>query len=263
MRRGSLFFGTMLILVGTFFLLDSFDVINVNVWGLLFPGFLIAAGLWTLLGLIGGRGGKIETEAVSIPLEGAERARIKVRHGAGRLRVSSGADADNVMSGTFDGGLDYQAHKSGDSLEVEMRVPQSVFDFFPSGQGLNWSVELNSHTELSLDVEGGANEARLDLTDLKVTEFVMKTGASATEITMPANASHTRAKIESGLGSMKIRFPMGVAGKIQTEGGMASISVDSSRFPRSGSVYMSADYDEAENKVDLSVKTGLGSVEIE
>ena len=190
-------------------------------------------------------------------------ARIKVRHGAGRLRVSSGADADNVMSGTFGGGLDYQAHKSGDSLEVEMRVPEDVFDFFRRGRGLNWSVELNSHTELSLDVEGGANEARLDLTDLKVTEFVMKTGASATEITMPANAGHTKANVESGIASMKIRFPMGVAGKIRTEGGMASISVDSSRFPRSGSVYMSADYDEAENKVDLSVKTGLGSVEIE
>jgi hypothetical protein len=262
MRRGSLFFGSMLILAGTIFLLDSLDVINVNVWRLLFPGFLIAAGLWTLLGLIG-RKGRVETEAVSIPLEGAERARIKLQHGAGRLRVSSGADADNVMSGTFDGGLDYQAHKSGDNLEVDMRVPHGVFDFFPSGRGLNWSVKLNSNIELSLDVEGGANEARLDLTDLKVTEIVMKTGASATEITMPANAGHTEAKIESGLGSMKIRFPMGVAGKIRTEGGLASISVDSSRFPRSGSVYMSADYDEAENKVELSVKTGLGSVEIE
>ncbi len=262
MRRGSLFFGTMLVLVGTFFLLDSLDIINVDVWGLLFPGFLIAAGLWTLLGLIGSKG-RVETEAVSIPLEGAERARIKLQHGAGRLRVSSGADADNVMSGTFDGGLDYQAHKSGDSLEVEMKGPQDVFDVFSSGRGLNWSIELNSQTELSLDVQGGANEARLDLTDLKVTEFVMKTGASTTEITMPANAGFTKAKVESGLGSMKIRFPLGVAGKIRTESGLASVSIDGSRFPRSGSVYMSADYDEAENKVDLSLNTGVGSVEVE
>jgi predicted membrane protein len=102
----------------------------------------------------------------------------------------------------------------------------------------------------------------LDLTDLKVIEFVMKTGASTTEITMPANAGYTKAKVESGLGSMKIRFPLGVAGKIRTESGLASVSIDGSRFPRSGSVYISADYDEAENKVDLSLNTGVGSVEV-
>jgi hypothetical protein len=166
------------------------------------------------------------------------------------------------MTGTFEGGLDHQSRKSGDSLEVEMRVPSAVFGLVPGIVRMDWDVQLDDQVELSLDVGGGANEAKLDLSDLKVTSFVMKTGASGTEITMPANAGYTKAKVESGAASMSIRFPDGVAGSIHATGGLAEISVDSQRFPRSGDTYKSADYDTADNKIDLRVQTGLGSVNI-
>jgi hypothetical protein len=61
---------------------------------------------------------------------------------------------------------------------------------------------------------------------------------------------------------VRIRFPDGVAGSIQATGDLADISVDSQRFPRSGDTYKSAGYDEAENKIDLRVKTDVGSVKI-
>jgi hypothetical protein len=170
-----MFWGTLLVLAGVFFLLDSLNIININVWGLIWPFFLISAGLWFLLGRRGRWGwGRAETETVSIPLEGAQNAQIKIRHGAGRLRVGSGAEAGSLMTGTFDGGLDHQSRKSGGSLDVEMRVPSNVFNFIPGTLGMDWSVELNNQVELSLDVGGGANETVLDLSDLKVTNFVMK-----------------------------------------------------------------------------------------
>jgi hypothetical protein len=261
MRRGSLFWGTLLILAGLFFLLDSLNILDINVWGLIWPFFLISVGVWFLLGRRAGWGGG-ESESVSIPLEGAQRAHIKMRHGAGLLRVGSGAGADSLMTGTFDGGLDHQSRRSGDRLDVEMRVPTRVFGFLPGTVRLDWSVELNNQVDLSLDVGGGANEAKLDLSELKITNFVMKTGASGTEITMPAMAGHTKAKVESGVASVIIRIPDGVGGNIQAKGDLADISVDTQRFPRSGDTYKSTDYDEAENKIDLHVKTDVGSVKI-
>jgi hypothetical protein len=261
MRRGSLFWGTLLILAGVFFLLDSLNIVNINVWGLIWPFFLISVGVWFLLGRRASWGG-VESESVSIPLEGAQRAHMKMRHGAGVLRIGSGAEPGSLMTGTFEGGLDHQSRKSGDSLEVEIRVPRNVFNFFPGTLGMDWSVKLNNQVELSLDVGGGANEAKLDLSDLKVTNLVMKTGASGTEITMPAKAGHTKARVESGVASVTISFPDGVAGSIQARGDLADISVDTQRFPRSGDTYKSANYDEAENKIDLHVKTDVGSVKI-
>jgi hypothetical protein len=38
--------------------------------------------------------------------------------------------------------------------------------------------------------------------------------------------------------------------------------VDSQRFPMMGDAYQSADYNEAQNKLDLDLETGVGSVDI-
>lgn len=261
MRRGGLFWGTILILGGGLLLLDNLELINVDVWELAWPLFLIAIGVWTLFGRTS-RGRRGVSESISIPLEGAGQARIKMRHGAGRLSVRAGTGGDEAVSGTFVGGLDYNSHLSGDRLEVDMRVQREFIGWFPFREGNNWSVSLNDQIPLSLDVEVGANESDFDLSGLKVTEVRMRTGASATELTLPAKAGHTRANVKAGIASVRIRIPDGVAARIKVGGGVSSVNVDGSRFPRSGDVYRSADYDTAENKVDLDVETGVGSLEI-
>jgi hypothetical protein len=43
---------------------------------------------------------------------------------------------------------------------------------------------------------------------------------------------------------------------------MADIQVNKSRFPRVGGVYQSEDYATAENKVDIDIETGVGSISV-
>jgi hypothetical protein len=267
MRRSSLFWGGILILVGALLLLNNLGILDVNIWSLIWPLFLIALGLWLLWGILAGPR-LAEAEEVTIPLEGAERARVRVRHGAGRLHISAGAGPGELAAGTFGGGLDYRVKREGDTLDVEMRVPAGVFPGFAFpwmwGRGgmLDWSLGLNGEIPLSLELEAGANDMRLDLADLRVTDLRLQTGASATDLMLPANAGHTRAEIRSGAASVTIRVPSGVAARIRVKGGLAGITVDKSRFPRRGDVYQSADYDTAPNKVDVDVETGVGSIDV-
>ena len=121
---------------------------------------------------------------------------------------------------------------------------------------------LNKEVLLSLDVETGASDTRLDLTDLRVIDLQMKTGASATHLTLPAHAGHTRARISSGVSAVNVRVPSGVAARIRVQSGLAGVSVDRSRFPRSGGVYQSPDYDAAENKAEIHIDTGVGAVDV-
>jgi hypothetical protein len=44
--------------------------------------------------------------------------------------------------------------------------------------------------------------------------------------------------------------------------GLGSIQVDESRFPRMGDGYQSTDYATAENRVDLDIQGGVGSVHV-
>jgi hypothetical protein len=134
--------------------------------------------------------------------------------------------------------------------------------FWSPGYTLDWSFSLNRSVPITLEMETGANESRIDLSELMVTDLRLKSGASSTEVTLPANAGFTRVQISSGAAEMKVNVPTGVAARVRYRGGLSSINVDPNRFPRFGDVYQSADYDTAPNKAEIDVEMGVGSVTI-
>jgi hypothetical protein len=262
MRRGTLFWGFLLIVFGLVLLLDNLGLLgNIDIWSLLWPLFLIALGGWILLGTIFRRAP--EREHASISLEGAQSARIRVRHGAGRVEVYAGTGLGVLAEGDFTGGLEHSSRLKGNVLEVKMNPPENIFPFtWSPGTTLDWSFGLSRDIPLALDYETGASETRLNLGELRLTELRLKTGASSTSIDLPANAGHTRVFVESGAASVNITVPEGVAARIQTRGGLSSIQVDTQRFPQVGGVYQSMDYETSANKVEMDIQIGVGSVNI-
>jgi hypothetical protein len=269
MRRGNWFWGVFLILLGGLFLLNTVGLLDVNVWGLIWPILLILVGVWFLLAVFIAPKERV-SEAGSIPLEGAQRAKIRFHHGAGRLTVRSGAEPGQLVTGTFVGGLDYKARVVGDELNVEMS-PRDRFVFptvitpwlWRGGGGmLDWEVELAEDIPLEIRLNTGANEARLDLRDLKVTDLRLEVGASSNEVILPDDAGHTHVRASAGAASLNFLVPEGVAARIWITGGLMGASVDRNRFPRTGKYYQSPDYDTAENKVDMTLEMGAGSLSV-
>jgi hypothetical protein len=264
MRRSGLFWGVILLLFGLLLLLSNLGIIAINVWGAVWAVVLIALGVGILWGIFVGSSAA-EGEEVTIPLEGADSARVRVRHGAGRLRVSAGAAPDALVEGTFTSGLAYRSRRRGEELDVDMSPRSVPFFMAPwnwGRQGLGWTFSLNGAIPLALSFETGAGEARLDLSELRVTDLRLQTGASSVHVTLPAHAGHTQARIEAGAASVSIRVPTDVAAQVRFEGGLASVDVDRNRFPREGGVYRSPDYDTAQNKVDIEVRAGVGSFDV-
>jgi hypothetical protein len=265
MNRQSAFWGLLLILIGVLFIFGN--LLQIDVWGLVWPIVLILLGAWIVWGVISGQQPR-ETEVMAIPLDGASRARVHLRHGAGRLTLGPGVEEGELLSGSFDGGVDHQSHREGDGLDVKIRVPVGDWSLFATPWtrwqrgGLEWRVALNGSIPLDLDLGTGASESRLDLRELQVTSLRLNTGASATELTLPAHAGFTEARLRSGAASLNVWVPEGVAARIRASGGLAEIAVDRERFPRQGSFYQSPDYETAVNRVDLDIETGVGSVRV-
>jgi hypothetical protein len=263
MKSGSLFWAVVLILVGVVLLLGNLGVIAVT-WGLIWPLVLIAFGVWILWGGLFAPSsvGVVED---SIPLESATSARVRINHGAGRLRIGAGAAAGDLVSGAFGGGLDKRILHDGDRLDVRLGVPGHGFPFAPwhwARGAFDWTASFNRDVALELRLETGASDNHLDLRELRVTDLRLQTGASATVLRLPAAAGQTRARIEAGAASVEIHVPDGVAARIRTQAGLATIKVDTSRFPRTGDEYRSPDYGAAANCVDLQIEAGVGSVEV-
>ena len=234
-------------------------------WNLLWPAFLILLGLFFLWGTLFGRRTPAGKE-VLIPADGVEKAKVQFNHGAGRLTIAGGAAPSNLIEGTFSNGVDYNTRQDGGLLSIDLKIPSNSFLFFPfswgAGYGHDWNVRLNPDVRLGVDLRTGANDARLDLSDLQVTDLRLQTGASSTEVNLPSHAGYTRVEVESGAASVSLRVPANVAARIQASGGLSEIKVNPSRFPRLGNGYQSAEYDTAANKADILIETGVGSVRI-
>src|SRR3990170_3481178 len=247
--------------------MGSLGWIRVDFWRVFFPLLLILLGTLTLWTVVN-RSGAPEQVELQVPLETARGARLRFRFGAGRLRIGAGAHADHLLELSARGGARTSAKMDGDQKAVEVWVPTEFFGDvlapwkWYGGEPPRWDGRLRGAVPLQLDFEIGACEAEVDLTDLLVREFRLATGASSTLVRMPAAAGETRARIAAGAASVKIVIPSGVAARVVTQTGLGEVKVDGRRFPRNGSIFESADYSSAKNKVDLSVEAGAASVEI-
>lgn len=259
MRRSGIFWGLALIVFGAALLLDNLNLLPFRVWSILWPVLLIALGVWILWGRFGPRSaGSVET--VSLPLEGAGQARLRLRHGAGRLEAGGGANPGELLAGAFGGGVERQVNRIGDALDVELRVPEGAWTWGPWSwdRMMDWSIRLSPEVPLALDLNTGAGETRLDLSGLRVTDLSLKTGASSTEIMLPAAAGHTTVKVEAGAASVVLRVPEGVAARIDAGAAAGAVDVDQSRFPGN----QSPDFATAANRVEIHARVGAGSLAV-
>ena len=245
--------GIVIVLVGAFFMLRDLDIVESDfVW----PGILIIAGFLLISGSL--KRGSIETSSIDVPLVGATRARVRIDHGGGELRIGSlSATTPSLCLGTV-GAVEQRVNRSRDRLDVSLR--QRHRSWFRS-LGREFRVDFNPGVELELDLHTGATDSRLDLSHLLVTSFELKTGASSTVVTVPERGT-TRASVDAGAASVEFRVPPAVAARITADTGLADVDIDTSRFLPSGGGYESPDYSTAVNRLELRIKGGVANFKV-
>jgi hypothetical protein len=260
MRRQEIFWGVVLLIGGILLLVGN--LLEVNVWQLLWPLFLIVLGGWVLWGTLTGPK-HVESETLSLPLEDARRALVHLKYGAGELRVEGPAEPGVLASGTFGGGVRHNLQRRGDALDLELRSPANIWAWPWMPHERRWSLRLAPDLDLEMEVESGASDTWLDLTELRVNRLQIETGASATKVLLPADVREMQVEVDAGAASVDLKVPDGVAARIRTEVGLASVSINQERFPRQGTGrYQAPDYETATRRVDIKLEGGVGSLSV-
>jgi len=261
MRRGDIFWGGILVILGGLFLLQANGMLS-DVFGWFWPLFLVLLGAWILAGRFLPGWASDRGEQFSIDLQGATQLALEFDHGAGSVHVGGGAPAGVAVTGTQASGMDMKSHLVGDKLEVKIDAGPTFIPFLGPDSG-TWNFKLNQDVPLTLDVDAGASHMEFDLTDLKVTHISVDTGASSLQIKLPARAGNTLVDIESGAANLDLNIPQGVAARLRVRQGASSIDIDQTRFPlRDGGLYQSADYDVAANKVEINLDGGANTLKV-
>lgn len=265
MSRDNLFWGLLLLVAGAILLGNNLGYFSFDI-RLLWPLVIILLGVYILIGRSLYSSKEFEAKEISVPLNGAAEANIRIEHGAGSLRISGAAKNGNVLSGRFHNAF-VTSDKSGSKLNVRLKPDfnHGFVWFFPwnwDNRGHEWDFALTPDVPLTLDIDTGASHNKIDLSTVKLDKLDLDTGASSTRITLPEKGGHSRVEISSGAASMEISIPKGVAADIRVESGLADINIDQSRFPRSGKHYISPTMTLQPTRSTCAWKTGMSSVKI-
>jgi len=260
MKRNNIFWGGVLILLGTLFLLQTQNIIP-SIFPYLWPLALILIGGWMILNVYW-RPAQSEQETFSIPLNEAKSIKYKFSHGAGQIEIKDGAPTGQALVGSSAAGMNTSSQLDGDRLNVKVEAGASFVPFVGPENGI-FRFQLAQGIPVMLNIETGASQLDLDLKDVLATDIRLQTGASNSNVTLPAHgASHL--DLEAGAASISIRVPEGVAARIRVKEGLTSLNVNTNRFPQLDSrLYQSPNFDSATDRTEINIEAGLGSFSVQ
>lgn len=194
-------------------------------------------------------------------------AQLDIESGAAVLVVDSlSADSGDLVQSTFErmssgSGLSQNFQKEEGVGKVRLATPRQSWKTWGMTQQ-KWRMFLSPLIPLELNLKAGAGETRLVLTDLQISRLLLEIGASRVTVNLPATG-RTEAVIHAGVADLLVTVPEGVAVRVHMSSAIASVDIDEIRFPKSGDYYLSADFANSPNRVDLEIDAGVAKVKVQ
>ena len=200
------------------------------------------------------------------PVKGVESVTVRLEVGTAGLDVRSLSDSSNLL----EAGIDYDGRRTrvdytADTNDAQASIllkseSRAVWLPFFKPFSEDWRVRLSREVPLALQVTAGVSNANLDLQGLRLTELQLNAGVGDVHVALPDQGSY-QVVAHGGVGSLTIDVPPGVEARIRLDGGLGSANI-AQRFERQERYYVSEGYASAQNRVDIHIDGGVGSVTI-
>jgi len=270
-----LVFGLVLLVVGAALLLQNTGALDVD-WNLLWPLLLIGVGVivlaaallgprrepwqgapgdgaswgdgsWTVSPSGGGRGSG--ATSLSIPADGAQRLELALRLGAGRYRLAGGAAA-LVDVAANEPSIESLVDRAGDVARVRLSPSVERWGWTWRG-GYEWQIGVARDVPTVLDVQAGAGDFLLDLSEVWLESGSVSVGAAELRVVLPHPRGDVAIRVEGGAAQLTFQVPPGVEARVTTTGLLST----SGRPETPG-------YAAASDRVTVSVTGGIAAVRV-
>lgn len=293
-NTGSIFWGTLLVLIGTLFLLDNLNVLQVNfanIWQL-WPVLIIGAGL-SLLSLKGWVGALVSfvaaavllglvtfavvenpwypglrsvatqstTESVSVG-SAAKKMEVSINTGAATIDLGSSQDEKGVTVTQKSNGLELvkstEVKDGTQRTSFESKLPKGMWF---GGVKNDMNVTLTRSVATSLKIDTGATTVKGDLSQVRLTLLDIDAGASTIDVKLGSLELRQEIKIEAGVSSIVLHVPKQVGLRIDSDDGLSSTQFEGVSKV-SDSVHESDGFDSAEKQITVRADIGVSKFEI-
>ncbi|MDD5367900.1 MAG: toast rack family protein [Anaerolineaceae bacterium] len=216
--------------------------------------------------------GKVLTDNLSEPLNGATAAKVAINAGPGNLAIDKLTGGEQLLvSGT----LQYTQNQSQPTRTLNSSNTQAILTLkrgdtgrtgfrFPwdacKGGAYDWSIHLNPTLPLDITAQSEGGNVKLDLAGLTVTHLLAENGGGNMDVVLPDEAANLNATVKTGAGNVTVSISGNVAARIHATSGLGKVIVDPQFTKLDANIYQSSDYDAAEKKIELTLSSGAGNV---
>ncbi len=215
---------------------------------------------------------KILTYTLTEPLCGATAAKVDIDTGDGNMIVDKLTNGEQLLAG---GALQYLESqgapihtmdtssspaaltlKSGGGGQPWFRLPWSACN-----GATVWQVHLTPTVPLDISAHSAGGNVKIDLAGMLVTRLTADTGGGNMDLVLPDDVTGLRAvAAKSGAGNVTVSIPGGMAARIQATTGLGKVIVDARFSKMDKNSYQSPDYDQAAERVEITLSSGAGNV---
>jgi hypothetical protein len=236
------------------------------------------------------------TDELSAPLNGATTANIEIDTGTGNLTVD---DVPEDMQVLASGALQYFEKQGrpaeffsaeGGRATVKLTAtaagrPWLRFPWDACLGGTEWQIHLNPSVPSEITARTGGGNVKLNLADMSLTSLSADTGGGNMDLILPEHAENlpvkartgggnisievgdaitgtNRVEANSGAGNVVVELPRGIPARVNASTGMGKVIVEPCYSKIGAHMYQSTDYEDAANKLEISVHSGAGNVSV-
>lgn len=193
------------------------------------------------------------------------RVRLKVGGGAAEFHLKESTDQAFAAKTLLTAGA-YQIsdEQKGDLHDIEFEMKDRKNKSFNFGENGHNEVflKLNKKPVWDIELGIGAGDLEFDLSEYKVENLEVKTGAAAIDIQLGDLVKEARVKVESGVAKVSLAVPEEVGCEIHMDGALNSKDFDGFR-KENNSNYRTDNFETAEKKIYIDVSSGLSSVSVD
>jgi hypothetical protein len=236
------------------------------------------------------------TEKFSEPLHEATTARVDIHTGDGNLTIDRLTGDESVLAS---GALEYFENRGLPIRTLDTIDDQAIFTLRGSGAGkpwfrlpwsacngaTEWQIHLNPAVSSDVTANTGGGNVKLDLSGMTITRVSADTGGGNLDVVLPDNAANLsilaktgggNVTVEigsgttgsniidagSGAGNVEVHIPGGLAARIYATTGLGKSVIDPRFAKIDNNTYQSPDFDGAEDRAEITVKSGAGNVSV-
>lgn len=213
----------------------------------------------------------VVTENLSQDLGDLNHAYVRLELDNGTLQVKPLEDSPHLlMAGQFthDESILIQQEFSTSGGQGDLRLADRYQAYFPFLSFLrtirnDWTVELASGIPLELHLTGDGCQLDLNLRDLALQALTAELDDCTGEVKMPA-ADGLDANLNLDGGELTVIVPPDAAARVRLDLDDSELAIDPDRFTKiSSDEYLSEGFEEAETRLDLTLRASDSAVSVQ